>query len=500
MRTALYIIVVLALIALPASAHPPPSPNPQVTDGTTTVYNPWKITVSSGDVADPADGSVTIDTTGAAGATAWDDITAPDANDEIDFADYIIELKLGSSGDFRIGDGGSDYVKFADDGDISFAGGTDIDLPDDSVDDADLNYADLADLSAGGEVDDDSHAHVYSNIDAFTEANLYTILSDVSQFYEAGDDISADESDPNVNTHAEIIAIIDNTATDVGTGVWTFAGIALSANENITLGAQTLDHDGTDFVFNDDITISAAGPDLSLKPTSGDTFGFHVEPTISQSWISNETDGVHYVFFDADHTIRFGRTGNVPAYVFGAGAINAGDATSLEVPNSTSDLTLSLAGQIGVNETDDQIGVHFGATGEISGEAAISGLRHITATLDPAAWYDQESNYRVVPLMYVGDDAPEGITIVEWKMNYITAPTTDLDCDLMCDTTPDFNPAAGATVMDVLDTSSGASSADTGFDSASCAYGSRMYLRFGADPADANEVIAFDLWFYNEED
>jgi len=36
-------------------------------------------------------------------------------------------------------------------------------------------------------VSDDSHAHVFGNIDAFTEANLYSILNDVTQFWEAGD-------------------------------------------------------------------------------------------------------------------------------------------------------------------------------------------------------------------------------------------------------------------------------------------------------------------------
>lgn len=39
-------------------------------------------------------------------------------------------------------------------------------------------------------VADDSHNHVYSNIDAMTEANLYTILSDVSQFWENGDSVT----------------------------------------------------------------------------------------------------------------------------------------------------------------------------------------------------------------------------------------------------------------------------------------------------------------------
>jgi hypothetical protein len=50
--------------------------------------------------------------------------------------------------------------------------------------------ADLAYDGSNWIVVDDSHSHIYSNIDAFTEANLYTLLSDVSQFYESGDDPS----------------------------------------------------------------------------------------------------------------------------------------------------------------------------------------------------------------------------------------------------------------------------------------------------------------------
>lgn len=185
-----------------------------------------------------------------------------------------------------------------------------------------------------------------------------------------------------------------------------------------------------------------------------------------------------------------------------AGTYNFGSASVIvEIPNSTADTALGNAGEINLNAADDQLSFHGGATGEAQGEVAISLLRHITLTLDPAAWYDQESNYRVVPVMYVGDDCPEGFTITEWKVNYVGGdPTTELDMDLMFDTTPDFNPVADATVMDVMDTTAGASSADTGFDSATASNGSRMYLRFGADPTDANVVIAVDIWGYNEED
>jgi len=70
-------------------------------------------------------------------ATAWDDIGTPDANDEIDMGAYTIELNVT---DLQIGDGGgSNYVGFDGTPTMTFNGTADIDLPDDSVDEADLN-------------------------------------------------------------------------------------------------------------------------------------------------------------------------------------------------------------------------------------------------------------------------------------------------------------------------------------------------------------------------
>lgn len=185
---------------------------------------------------------------------------------------------------------------------------------------------------------------------------------------------------------------------------------------------------------------------------------------------------------------------------FSVSAIEIGSGT-LEIPNGTADEALANGGEISLNTTDEQLTLHSAADGEISGEASISLIQHISIALDPTDVYANESTYRSYPLMYLGDDAVEGITITEWRVAYVGGdPTTELDADLICDTTPDFNTAAGATVMDVLDTTTGASTADTGFDSASCANGSRLYIHFGANPTDANVMIAFDLWYYYEAD
>jgi len=126
-------------------------------------------------------------------------------------------------------------------------------------------------------------------------------------------------------------------------------------------------------------------------------------------------------------------------------------------------------------------------------------LAHIVIVMDPAWAYDQESTYRTIPVLTVDDDFPNGFVLHKWEVDYVGGdPTTELDADIMCDTTADYNPAANATVMDVIDTTAGASSASSGFDSGTCANGSKMYVRFGADPTDDNVLIVIEIWGYDD--
>lgn len=65
-----------------------------------------------------------------------------------------------------------------------------------------------------------------------------------------------------IGTDADItIAVGDafvlNSTSDAIAGTLTADGLTLDANENITLGGQTLDHDGTNFAFSDDISVNA---------------------------------------------------------------------------------------------------------------------------------------------------------------------------------------------------------------------------------------------------
>ena len=69
---------------------------------------------------------------------------------------------------------------------------------------------------------DDGNGHLNYDIttNAFSCGTTDNIDDDVSNC----SDVNTCETDPNVDTHVEIIAIIDNTATDFGTGVLTAAG------------------------------------------------------------------------------------------------------------------------------------------------------------------------------------------------------------------------------------------------------------------------------------
>ena len=89
-----------------------------------------------------------------------------------------------------------------------------------------------------------------------------------------------------------------NSESDVLIGTLTADGLTLGQDENITLGAQTLDHDGTDFVFNDTIsatnvsgtntgdqTIPVRHSIALIDPVATDDF-FFGEVAVASTWTS----------------------------------------------------------------------------------------------------------------------------------------------------------------------------------------------------------------------
>jgi len=174
---------------------------------------------------------------------------------------------------------------------------------------------------------------------------------------------------------------------------------------------------------------------------------------------------------------------------------------SLEIPYSTSGDATLTQGRIQQKSDEDAIALNGGSSGEVQGEVLISMLQHLSVALDPTAAYNQDSSTHNFPLFTVGDDYPHGIKIVEWQCTYTTGdPSTELNANLY--RASDWS-WTSETSMDALDTTNGTSSEDTAANINSgnaVANGQKVYIGFDADPADANVLVIFEMWFYAEED
>ena len=388
------------------------------------------------------------------------------------------------------------------DSDLATVSGTDSTVPSAKATKAALDLK-LTTATIGAAYDTEAELAALFAAKQATDVDLDSLSAGISGVI-CGD---GDESGYRVCTSSEITtarftsgltmgSFTDEDATpDVSAG-----GTGISGNAHLWQTANTAGTTITDFDDTDDHSEFNAGDwFVLLIDDANTTIDFSANANIEGN------AGVDFTGH-ADYPLMLLFVYNGTAWV--CESLNSGMSTpttmgiaNLKLPTTTSgDQTLTI-GQIGLKSDEDSIAVHAGDDGEVTGEALIPIIQHISIVFDPAWAYDQSATYRTLPITYLGDDAPHGITITEWRLRYVSGdPTTELDADLMCDTTPDFNPAADATVMDVLDTTAGASGADTGFDSGTCTNASNMYVRFGADPADVNVLILMDVWFFYEED
>lgn len=166
----------------------------------------------------------------------------------------------------------------------------------------------------------------------------------------------------------------------------------------------------------------------------------------------------------------------------------------LVLPSAAGVSTLSTAGQVALNTTDKQVGIHNGTK-----EVAIPLVHHIVKSFDPDAVCDLAVDRLFV--MTVGPDAPKGITITRWNVSFEANPTTEVDLDLK--RADAFIGVANSAVMDVLDTTDGVSSETTAANinsGAVVANGKVIYLEFGTAYTETTHQIIFEMWYEIEED
>jgi hypothetical protein len=179
---------------------------------------------------------------------------------------------------------------------------------------------------------------------------------------------------------------------------------------------------------------------------------------------------------------------------------NLDSFSALEIPNdAATDGALANAGEIHMRHDEDRISYHFGATGEISGEATKSYLDIVSINIDPGTHYDTDT--QVFLFEVFAKVWPNGITVDYWEVNCNVDPDVEMDMDLK--RASDWIGLGSAAVMDVLDTTNGVGSEDTDASinaGAVVAAGQVVYLEFGADPEGTCVQLNFTMIFHGEED
>lgn len=298
---------------------------------------------------------------------------------------------------------------------------------------------------------------------------------------------------PTVDAFGEIAG--DNNLWDTGRGaVLHYDGTAVTA----LIGVLT-----SDTPANGEVPKWNTGGTITWEADSGAAGGDSISVDGGATTDPNFDDGGDINFAYAAGTIT--ATVNADSVTlttdttgsYAAGDAEAGGATKITQANT--DATLSNAGEMALNTADEQLAFHSAADGEISGEVAISLIQHKAWSFDPDAVCDGSVDRLF--LMTIGDNAPEGIIIDEWKVSFEADPTTEVDLDLKY--ADAFIGVANPVLIDVLDTTSGVSSEDTDANinsGSAIPNGKVMYLEFGTAYTESNHQVIFEIWYHTEED
>jgi len=212
------------------------------------IYN-WPADNGAVDEILTTDGDGFLDWTAAA-AGSGDSVTVNSTavDTTANFLDGDIDWTLADGGA-----GGPDDIT----GTVACSGCVDsTDLAANSVDSSELvdGGVDLSHMSSASVDSDNIVNDSILNVDV----NSAAAIAIAKTALVAGTNITLSTDTLNVDD-----AFIVNDADDDMDGVLTANGLTLAANENITLGAQTLDHDGTDFVFNDSVNVDASSSTIT---------------------------------------------------------------------------------------------------------------------------------------------------------------------------------------------------------------------------------------------
>jgi hypothetical protein len=295
-------------------------------------------------------------------------------------------------------------------------------------------------------------------------------------------------------------AIAETMRLSAGGALTVAAGVNLGTSQSL-LGTTAMtigDNSQTIAINSSDWDISATGIATGMGNITSN--GTVEGATITEGGVAVYNDDEMDAFSELDAIVTDKSLVNMADGATWLGTHDY-DGAVLEIPNTNADAALADSGQVHLNTSDGQLSFSMGTgtgSGELTGEIAMSLIRHIAVIIDPGTWYDADAE---VFLFTVGDDYPEGIIIDEWKVSCNVDPDVEMDLDLKY--ADAFIGLANAAVIDVLDTTNGTSSEDTDANinaGAAVANGKVVYLSFGADPEGTAVQMIFEMWYHGEED
>ena len=186
----------------------------------------------------------------------------------------------------------------------------------------------------------------------------------------------------------------------------------------------------------------------------------------------------------------------------GLASIEMGSGT-LEIPNDESaDKTLANMGEVHIRGDEDSFNAHYGAGGEIAGEASISALTMFTMPIDFTYVYDRDANHRIFLFEVNAKVYPNGITLDYVRVSYTKDPTTEItNADLK--RADDIIGVANAAIIVGIDTTAGSFIEDTDANlnaGAVVAAGQDIYIELTDDPVDEDVLANVTILFHAEAD
>lgn len=279
-----------------------------------------------------------------------------------------------------------------------------------------------------------------------TTGNLYpiveefTVSQDVLQFYDISDNRNEFlRLGTGLSISAHTINVSDNyllnSTSDTMTGTLTADGITLGGGELITLGSNTIEHNGTDFLFDDNVR-AVSFTEGAIAVLNND----EIDASSELAAIMDDETGTGALVFGTD-----------PVFT-----------TSVQIPNGTAP-TVNAAGEIAVDTTDDQL-IYYGGAKRV------------------IAYILEECKTIETPV-----DADDNITLFAWR----DASTIT---DVWCETQGSSTPSISMTLSDGTNALEAITCSDAGQeDDGSIANGTftsleRVEVDFGAPSGTVNWV------------